>query len=236
MKRVAALDLGTNSFLCLVAEGDADGIKRIVRDEMRIVRLGQELNQRHEFHPEALKRADQALSDFRKVIDQLKVDKVLALATSAARDAKNKEDFFAIGKKYDIPLKIISGQDEARISYRGATATVNKTGLKKSQALVVDIGGGSTELILGQNEKVLFSQSLDIGGVRLTEEIVESQPVTDKVHKQLLQRVENDLEPALKKIKEHNVEKIIAVAGTPTALAAAALGEFNPTKIDGFVF
>lgn len=233
MKTVAALDLGTNTFLCLIAEGDRLGIQKIHYDKAQVVRLGQEINKNKAFHPDALIRAEKCLREFKKIIDKYKVDQVLAMATSAARDAKNKEKFFEICTKIDIPVKIISGEDEARITFRGATAQLGSF-QKENNCLVIDIGGGSTELIFGEGEKIVFAKSLNIGCVRLTEELIRQQPVSDDDQSRLFDRVENEMEKILKKKKDLSVQKIIAVAGTPTSLAAAMLGEFKPEKVDGF--
>ncbi len=236
MQRIAALDLGTNTFLCLIAEGDKSGLKKILHDSAKVIRLGQDVNKNKFFHPDALNRADQCLREFKNIIDSFAVSKILAMATSAARDVKNQEQFFSICKKYNIPVKIISGDDEARITYCGATA---KLGLQNSateeNCLVVDIGGGSTELILGKSQNILHAQSLNIGCVRLTEELVPQQPVTDQDHQFLADRIESELKPVLEKIRSHSVQKIIAVAGTPTALAASMLGHFEPESVDGFI-
>ncbi|MEK6773036.1 MAG: Ppx/GppA family phosphatase [Bdellovibrionota bacterium] len=236
MKRVAALDLGTNSFLCLIVEGDSTGIKKIIHDSAQVVRLGQDINKTKMFHPEALKRMDLCLEKFKSIIDKYQVDQVLAMATSAARDAKNKNDFFEVCKKHKIPVNIISGADEARITYQGATANIGEGQQTTEKILIVDIGGGSTELILGQGDQILFSQSLNIGCVRLTEQMISQQPVSNVEHVKILNKIENELDSALQEIKKMKLDKIIAVAGTPTALVAAQIGQFDPNQVEGHVF
>ncbi len=120
--KVAALDLGTNTFLCLIAEGSRNGISKVHKDLAQVVRLGQGVDKTGEFHPDALVRARQCLSEFKKEIDKHNVDRILAMATSAARDAKNGQELFRIGEDLGIPIEIIPGEDEARITYQGATA------------------------------------------------------------------------------------------------------------------
>ncbi len=235
MKRVAALDLGTNSFLCLIVEGDSTGIKKIIYDSVQVVRLGQDINKTQMFHPDALKRMDLCLEKFKVIIDKHKVDQILAMATSAARDAKNKNDFFEICKKHKVPVSIVSGADEARITYQGATAHIGKAQQSSQKTLIVDIGGGSTELVLGQGDQILFSQSLNIGCVRLTEQMISQQPVSDVEHAKVLNKIERELDPALQEIKKTNLQEIVAVAGTPTTLAAAEIGQFDPNLVEGYI-
>lgn len=230
--KVAALDLGTNTFLCLIAEGDHTGVKKVHKDLMKVVRLGQGVDKTGEFHPDALKRAEECLREFKKVIDAEQVDQVLAMATSAARDAKNGAELFKIGKALNIPIEIIPGEDEARITYQGATAggvKANKTNL------VVDVGGGSTEFIKGLNSKILFGESLDIGAVRLTERFVTEQPVAESERQKLWNYIEQQIEKVLPELKKEKIDEIIAVAGTPTAIAAAELGGFDENKVDGYL-
>ena len=229
--KIAALDLGTNTFLCLIVEGDAkNGITKVHSDLAKVVRLGQGVGETGSFHPDALKRAEECLAEFRAEIDKHNVDKVLAMATSAARDAKNGSELFKIGNKYSIPIQIIPGADEARITYQGATVGIQD---ENQTSVIIDIGGGSTELIQGQAKNILFSQSLDIGGVRLTERMISSQPVVRAEQEKAEQYIEAQLKPVLKKIHKSKVDRAIAVAGTPTSLAAIEFGGFDEKKIDG---
>ncbi len=236
MKRIAAIDLGTNSFLCLIAEGDKSGITKVLSDNIKIVRLGENINKTQMFSAAALQRADECLAEFKKIIDQFHADEVLAMATSAARDALNKEEFFHICKKHNIPIEIISGHDEARITFQGTTALINSNKTDPRKKLIIDIGGGSTELILGQDADILYSQSINIGGVRLTESIITSQPVSDEEHTQLIKYIEHESQAVIQEIKKYGVDVAIAVAGTPTALAVAEIGKFEVEKIDGYQF
>lgn len=228
--KVAALDLGTNTFLCLIAEGDKNGITKIHKDLSQVVRLGQGIDQTGQFHPDALQRANQCLTEFKKEIDVQKVDAILAMATSAARDASNGQDLFKIGNDLNIPIKIIPGEDEARITYQGATVGIDKT----KHTLVVDIGGGSTELILGQGDTILFGESINIGGVRLTEKFITQQPVAEYEKKQLESYISDQLKDVLQILRNKTVDQIIAVAGTPTSLVAIEIGGFVESKVDGY--
>lgn len=226
--RVAALDLGTNTFLCLIAEGDGR-LERVLADEAEVVRLGQEVDRTGRFHDDALSRAEICFTKFRELMDRHRVDRILGTATSAARDVENGEELFKIARRLKIPLEIIPGSEEARLSYLGACGE-NKDLLHR---LVIDIGGGSTELIVGRGRELLFAQSLDIGAVRLTERFVSKQPVPAPDQERLQQEIDRILSPALKEVAAHPVEEMVAVAGTPTALAAIELGGFDRDKVDG---
>lgn len=231
MKKIAALDLGTNTFLCLIAEGDRSGIKKVYKDLVQVVRLGQGVDKTGEFHPDALIRARACLAEFKKEIDVQKVDAILAMATSAARDAKNGKELFKIGADLGIPIEIIPGEDEARITYQGATAGVVDSSKK---SLIIDVGGGSTELIVGQGKEILFGESLNIGAVRLTERFVTAQPVSQKEQMALQEFIQQQVRTVLPELKKNKIDQVIAVAGTPTAIVAAEIGGFDEKKVDGY--
>lgn len=228
--KLASLDLGSNTFLCLVSEVQNQKITKIYSDEVEMVRLGQGLSASKRFHPDALVRAKNTLTNFKKTLDREKPEAVLAMATSAARDAENQEELFKICKDLDIPLEIIPGDKEAEITYRGGVSGLTSTGSR----LVVDIGGGSTEFIFGEDQKILSGKSLDIGCVRLTEKFISAQPTPQSeidnlqnfIRGQLLQII--NLAPSQPK-------EILAVAGTPTTIAQVELGGFDAAKIDGYV-
>ncbi|MBX3040899.1 MAG: Ppx/GppA family phosphatase [Bdellovibrionaceae bacterium] len=226
--RVAALDLGTNTFLCLIAEGEGR-IEKVLADEAEVVRLGQEVDRTGRFHDDALSRAEICLTKFRELMDRHQVDRILGTATSAARDVENGEELFKIARRLKIPLEIIPGSEEARLSYLGACGE-NKDLLNR---LVIDIGGGSTELIVGRGRDLLFAQSLDIGAVRLTERFVSKQPIPSTDQQRLHEEIERVLSKALGEIGAHQIDEVVAVAGTPTSLAAIELGGFDRNKVDG---
>ncbi|MFZ3230052.1 MAG: Ppx/GppA phosphatase family protein [Pseudobdellovibrio sp.] len=234
--KVAALDLGSNTFLCLIAEviknkaGESQ-IEKIYSDQVEIVRLGQDVNKTKRLHPEALIRARACLEKFKATIDLHKPEKILAMATSAARDSDNRSELFDIGKKLNIPIEIIPGEKEAHITYQGS---ISGQSLNQNR-LVIDIGGGSTEFITGNLNAIFQNISLNIGCVRLTEKHITNQPTSLEE----VMNVEKAIEDELIKIQQFNsiqISEILAVAGTPTTLAAAQLGliEFDANKIDGY--
>jgi exopolyphosphatase / guanosine-5'-triphosphate,3'-diphosphate pyrophosphatase len=231
--KVAALDLGSNTFLCLICDVENSQIKTIYTDEVQVVRLGQGLSQHKKFHPEALARAEKTLTDFSNLIQKHKPDKILAMATSAARDAENKNELFEICKKLNIPLQIISGDQEAHITYSGSVSNYTDD-TNQSHRLVLDIGGGSTEFIIGQGPKLISGHSQNIGCVRLTEKFIVSQPTSDQDIINCKDHIFNIISESKIKLNA-NPDQILAVAGTPTALVVAELGYFDTKKIDGFV-
>jgi len=237
--RVAALDLGSNTFLCLICEvvstasttagqgPSSQKIRTIYSDQIEIVRLGQGLSTSKKFHPEALSRAKACLENFKKTIDTHRPDRILAMATSAARDAENQNELFKICKDLEIPLEIIPGHKEAEITYQGAISGQKTSDQKK---LILDIGGGSTEFIFGQADHILNATSVNIGCVRLTEKYILNQPTTAAD----IQICRKFIIESLLQIPNHEPKQILAVAGTPTTLAAVELGAFLPEKIEGY--
>lgn len=230
--KVAALDLGSNTFLCLIAEVNKNGVEHIYSDTVEVVRLGQGLANTKKFHPEALLRADSCLKNFSGLINRHKPDKVLAMATSAARDATNQQELFEICKKYNIPLEIIPGESEAAITYQGA---VSGLGGAEKNLMVLDIGGGSTEFIFGRGKTLIKGASYNIGCVRLTEKFITRQPTPGAEIQRVIETVDPEIEKANTMMPaDFKLDQIIAVAGTPTSLAAAELGFFDPEKINGY--
>ena len=230
--KVAALDLGSNTFLCLIAEVDKSGISKVYSDTAEVVRLGQGLANAKQFHPDALLRADGCLKTFSELIDRHKPDKILAMATSAARDATNQHELFALCQKHNIPLEIIPGESEATITYQGAVSGLDGT---YPNLMVLDIGGGSTEFIFGNGKTLIKGASYNIGCVRLTEKFITRQPTPAAEVQQVIEVVDAEIDKAIAMMPpDFKLDQIVAVAGTPTSLAAAELGIFDPEKIDGY--
>jgi exopolyphosphatase/guanosine-5'-triphosphate,3'-diphosphate pyrophosphatase len=235
--KVAALDLGSNTFLCLIAEvKHFDGgaaLEKVYFDTVEVVRLGQGLEQSKSFHPEALHRADACLKKFAKIIEEHKPEKILAMATSAARDATNKQELFNIARKHNIPLEIIAGEKEASITYQGAVSGFKSSG---QNLMIVDIGGGSTEYIFGKDQVLMAAESFNIGCVRLTEKFISSHPTANEEVEKVIQFVDESIIKARDLMPQgFMVDQILAVAGTPTSLVAAQLGAFEVSRIDGAI-
>ena len=185
MRRVAAIDCGTNSIRLLIADGRrlepaGGGRLRDVHREMRIVRLGQGVDATGQFAPEAIERTKAALTDYAELLRRHDVSKVRMVATSATRDAANRDVFFAMTSDVlgaVVPgavAEVITGDEEAELSFHGA---VDELDIAAAPFVVVDLGGGSTEVVLGERE-MQAGYSADIGCVRLTERCLHTDPPT----------------------------------------------------------
>ena len=224
MTRVAAIDCGTNSIRLLIADISGDNFREIYRT-MEIVRLGQGVDKNKAFHPDALDRTLKATALFSEEIARRGVERIRFCATSATRDASNR-DLFINGVKslLGISPEVISGEEEASLSFYGATKELREVG---APYLVVDIGGGSTEFVFG-TEKVEYAKSQNIGCVRMSERHFTSVPPT----KDEIARATADIDDAIKgaatSVPITEAKTLIAVAGTATTVAAAAL------KVDAY--
>ena len=231
--KVAALDMGSNTTLMLIAEVENGQISKVISDHTTITRLGQELSQSGSLHPEALQRMDDCLKSYKEIIDQENVEKVVSVATSAARDAQNSQELYEIASRYEIPIHIISGKQEAQISFQGATFDQGDI-----QGLaVVDVGGGSTEVI-SYTEEGLTSFSLDVGSVRMEDMFISSHPVSKNELLKLEEYVSQEIQNNKDQLPQPGgIRELIAVTGTPTTLAMLDFEtEFVEEKIHGYSF
>ncbi len=238
--RVAALDLGTNTFILLVCEVELDGsraqVTKVLRDEVRLVRLGQEVNRTRRLHPEALERARACLVEFQKIISETGPERVQAVATSAARDVENREELLAIGRAAGIPIAIVPGETEAEFTFSG---TVESQASDDADELnmIVDIGGGSTEYIVGDKRGIISRISLDIGSVRLTEKFITSHPPSFDERERLNKWIDQELARVQKMLEQNSESQMsaIAVAGTATTLATLDQGRaFESEVVNGY--
>lgn len=222
--RVAAVDCGTNSIRLLIAEL-ADGRPHDVHREMRIVRLGQGVDATGQFASDALVRTRAALVDYAALLHRFEVDRVRMVATSATRDAANRDEFFAMTADVLGPVvpgavaEVISGTEEAELSFRGAVAELDSA---EGPFVVVDLGGGSTEVVLGEHGGVRASFSADIGCVRLTERCLHSDPPTAAEVAAARDAVRERLGEALRVVPVDRARTWVGVAGTFTTIAALA--------------
>jgi len=220
MTRVAAYDCGTNSLRLLVADLDPEkGKARELVREMRIVRLGEGVDKTGRIGDAAMARVLAAVDDFAAMAARHDVEATVFAATSAARDAENAAVFTAaVEARVGVAPTVLTGEQEARLSFTGAVRTLR--GAAPAPHLVVDIGGGSTEFILGTDE-VEQAQSLDIGSVRITERHLHSDPPT----REEIQAAIADIDAALDTLTVDiaRAASVIGVAGTVTTIAAGAL-------------
>ena len=215
-ERVAAIDCGTNSLRLLITDIHTDTKQDVVR-EMRVVRLGQDIDRTGELAPEAIERTLAVTREYAELITMLGAERIRFCATSAARDAGNADLLSAgIESILGVPLEILSGDDEARASYLGATR-----GLAGERGLVVDIGGGSTELVVGSAGQVEWATSLDLGSVRLTERFLANDPPSVGEVAACETYLEQVFRPSTSQLEP--VTSIIGVAGTITTVAAHVL-------------
>ncbi|WP_328604350.1 Ppx/GppA family phosphatase [Amycolatopsis sp. NBC_00345] len=230
MPRVAAIDCGTNSIRLLVAEltprHDGTVDLRDLHREMRIVRLGQGVDATGRLAPEALERTRAALADYTIAARRKGVEKVRMVATSATRDASNRDEFFAMTREtLGVEAEVISGDEEARLSFTGA---VGEQDPDDGPFVVVDVGGGSTELVLGtwdgRTAEVLAAKSVDIGCVRITERALKGDPPTAAEIAQARELAEGVLAEAFDVVDVAKARTWIGVAGTVTTLSAVAQG------------
>jgi exopolyphosphatase / guanosine-5'-triphosphate,3'-diphosphate pyrophosphatase len=227
MARVAAIDCGTNSIRLLVADvdqGDGATALRDVHREMRIVRLGQGVDATGQLVPQALERTRAALADFTALLRRKGAERVRMVATSATRDAANKDDFFAMVRAtLSTDAEVISGDEEARLSFTGAVGDFEPA---DGPFLVVDVGGGSTELVLGSwdgmKATVTAAQSVDVGCVRITERCLPSDPPTHAEQEAAAQFARTVLEQAFDAVPVAQARTWIGVAGTMTQLSSLA--------------
>ena len=229
--RVAAIDLGTNSTRLLVADVSDGHVDEVVR-RLTITRLGEGVDSRRRLLPLPIARVRNCLGDYRSELESLGAERALAVATSAVRDAENGESFLGeIEWSYGFVTQLLSGEEEARLTFAGVTAGR----MLDSETLIVDVGGGSTELVAGGPDGVDFHVSLDLGCVRLTERFLHSDPPgTDElddcaghVGSVLAERVPDEV--------RRRATAAIGVAGTVTTLAALDLGlaEYDPERVHG---
>ena len=216
--RVAAVDLGTNSTRLLVADVDDGRVEEVARHS-QITRLGEGVDERRKLLPLPVARVRNVLSEYRREAERLGAERVLTIGTSAVRDAENGEAFLGeIEWSYGFTTRLLSGEEEAQLTRRGV-ANGRAVG---DETLVLDVGGGSTELITAR-ERV----SLDLGCVRLTERHLHSDPP-----------VREELDEAARAVREAlpdwSPRDAIGVAGTVTTLAALELGEYDPERIHGY--
>jgi exopolyphosphatase/guanosine-5'-triphosphate,3'-diphosphate pyrophosphatase len=219
MSRVAAIDCGTNSIRLLIADISGGNFKEIVR-QMQVVRLGQGVDVNKAFHPDAIARTLSAVEQYAQQIRNNNVKKIRFCATSASRDATNR-DLFIDGVRdiLGVEVEVISGEEEAALSFAGATKELMQS---DAPFLVVDIGGGSTEFVIGST-KVEFAKSVNIGCVRMSERHFTQQPPTSAQLHAAISDIDQAIALAARDVPITTAKTLVAVAGTATTIAAAAL-------------
>ena len=231
--RVAAIDCGTNSIRLLIAEVDVEaGTLVDLERVMEVVRLGQGVDATGRLAPEALERTFAACDRYAAVIARCDVERIRFVATSASRDAENRDDFVAgVLARIGVEPEVVTGDEEARLSFTGATL-----GLVGAEPpyLVVDIGGGSTEFVLGTTEPTA-ARSVDVGCVRLTERHVTNDPPARSEIDAVIGDIDAAIERAAEVVPMRDARTLVGLAGSVTTVAAVALGlaDYDATRTHG---
>jgi exopolyphosphatase/guanosine-5'-triphosphate,3'-diphosphate pyrophosphatase len=231
--RVAVVDIGTNSTRLLVAEVINRAVREIER-HTNVTRLGEGLERSGRLHDAAIERVLSTCSEYRQVIDHHGADRTVAVLTAAVREAENGPELEAtLRDRFRFEAETISGEREARLTYLGATSNRNH----EDPLMVVDIGGGSTEFVVGIGDRVDFHVSTQAGSVRYTERILRSDPPTDSEMDECRRAIRTEIERSVPAEVRRDAADGIAVAGTPTQFAAVdqELEPYDPKRVDGYL-
>jgi exopolyphosphatase/guanosine-5'-triphosphate,3'-diphosphate pyrophosphatase len=231
--RVAAIDCGTNSIRLLIADVEGSALTEVVR-EMTVVRLGEGVDRTGSFSSAALERTFVACDDYARTIERAGVERRRFVATSASRDVSNRAEFVAgVLDRLGVEPEVISGGEEARLSFRGAVEGLNSAALARPH-LVVDIGGGSTEFVLGDANPTA-AVSVNIGCVRMTERHLHTDPPTDVEIARVEADIADALDQAARDVALVDARSLIGVAGTVTTVVAIVhdLPAYDPALIHG---
>ncbi|HVY76956.1 MAG TPA: Ppx/GppA phosphatase family protein [Solirubrobacterales bacterium] len=229
--RVAVIDIGSNSTRLLIAAVTGGRVVEVER-QSRVTRLGRGVDLTGQLAAEAIEAACGAIADYVAICREAGVDAIEAIATSAVRDASNGSAFTAeLRERFALSARVLDGEEEARLTYLGATCEHTPS----EPTLVIDIGGGSTELIVGTGEEISFHTSLQAGVVRHSERHITTDPPSTTELEALARDVRNLVEGAIAGQPGTNARAGIAVAGTPTSLASIEIGlePYDPKQVHG---
>ena len=232
--RVGVVDIGTNSTRLLVADVRDGGVTELDR-RTRVTRLGEGVDSTGELGEEPMGRVFATLDEYRDAIERSRCEATTAVLTSAVRDARNGAEFSArVRDRYSLDARTIDGDEEARLTFLGATAERRDP---DGALVVIDIGGGSTELVVGRGADVLFHASTQAGVVRQTERHLRSDPPRPEELQPLAAEVRELFASAVPGEVRRQVGAAIAVAGTATSCAAIAqeLEPYDPARVEGYV-
>jgi exopolyphosphatase / guanosine-5'-triphosphate,3'-diphosphate pyrophosphatase len=218
-RRFAFIDIGTNTILCLIAELKTDASFDVLDDLAEITRLGQNVHQTGRISPEGEERSLKVLQRYLERCKHLNVDQIIAVGTSALRDARNSAEVRARFKEQlGLDVRVISGDEEAAYSF---LAVQQGLPLNRRELLVVDVGGGSTEFIRGNAAGVIEAISINVGSVRLTEQFLHSDPVQTGECEKMVVAIEKELRQLPDQwLKDSSILTLVGIAGTFTTLSA----------------
>ncbi len=233
--RVAVIDIGSNSTRLLIADLDEDRVVDELERRSVVTRLGTGVDANGELQDDAMQRVYSTLDEFKEEIERRRPEKKIAIFTSAVRDATNGSEFAnAVGDRYGFEPHVLEGDEEAGLTFLGATSERDPE--DQTPTLVIDIGGGSTELVVGSGREARFHVSTQAGVVRQTERHINDDPPSPDELDQLAEDVRAIISDAIKPEVRGEVRHGIAVAGTATSLAAIAqrLEPYDPEKVHGY--
>ncbi len=236
--RVAVVDIGTNSTRLLVAEVTDGRVAAELARESTVTRLGQGVDATGRLADEAMERVFAVLARYRATTDELGADATIAVLTSAVRDAENGADFTAaVRDRYGFEARTIPGEEEAALTFLGATSEREAAGDAAQELVVIDIGGGSTEFVVGHRDAVDFFTSVQAGVVRMSERHLHSDPPAEAELRALARDVRTVIAAGVPDAVRAQVVAGVAVAGTATQSAAIALGlePYDPSRVHGHV-
>jgi exopolyphosphatase / guanosine-5'-triphosphate,3'-diphosphate pyrophosphatase len=221
--RIAAIDIGTNSLHMIVVRGRPDLSFEVIDREKEMVRLGAGGLDGRALTPEAMHAALQVLSKFRRLADSHRVDEIIAVATSATREAENGSEFLeTVVQKTGIRARVISGTEEARLIHQAAVYGVGVAG---DIAIVIDIGGGSVEITRGSGSTMDAGRSFKLGVIRLTERFIKSDPLAPREERKLRRYIDDELGKFVSQLAREGFDRVIGTSGTIQSLGAVALAE-----------
>ncbi|MGL5716052.1 MAG: Ppx/GppA phosphatase family protein [Paraclostridium sp.] len=231
--KIGAIDIGTNSMRLLVAdyiEGKLHNREKIINT----TRIGQGVDSEGYINEEAIERNIQALKEFSKVAKDKGCQAIYCIGTSALRDSKNGDEFIKLAKEEtDIDVEVISGEEESNLGFIGVLQGLEDT----NNILVVDIGGGSTEFIVGDETGIKYVKSEDVGALRMTEKFLIADPICEDEFNLMSEFIENKIKDTLSILKEKDLVKIVGIGGTITSVSAInqELEIYSMEKIHGSV-
>lgn len=233
--RRAVVDIGTNSTRLFVAEVAGGRVGEVLERHTEITRLGAGVDSGGQLSEEAMERVYSVLDEYRRLIDRHDVTGAVAVLTSAVRDAANGEAFAsAVRDRWGLEPHVLTGDEEARLTFLGATS---ERATDDTATLVIDIGGGSTELVIGKGREMDYHVSNQAGVVRQTERHLHSDPPRESEREALARDVREILRAGVPEPRRRGATHAIAVAGTATSMASIAqeLEPYDPDKVEGYV-
>jgi exopolyphosphatase/guanosine-5'-triphosphate,3'-diphosphate pyrophosphatase len=234
-QRIAVVDIGSNSTRLLIAELDEGRVTQELVRHSTVTRLGAGVDRDGRLSDDGMERVFSTLADYKTEIDERDCARGVAVLTSAVRDSANGEEFAAeVKNRFGLTPHILTGDEEARLTFLGATSQRDPD--DTTPTLVFDIGGGSTEMVIGSGTEVDFHVSTQAGVVRQTERHLEHDPPSEAEQRELSEDVEQILADAVPDERRQAVKHAIAVAGTATSLGAIAqdLDPYDPQRVHGY--